>query len=64
MDGAAGRALDVDGAAGRALDGLVEKPPDGARAARNGVHGLAGLVVAQHGIFPVVQFDQHGWYLV
>jgi hypothetical protein len=50
VDGAAGRALDVDGAAGRA--------------AQNGVDGLAGLEVAQHGLFPVVQLVQHGWYLV
>ena len=64
MDGAAGRALNVDGAAGRALDGSAEKPPDGAWAARNGVDGLAGLEVAQHGLFPVVQSVQHGWYLV
>jgi len=54
----------VDGAAGRALDGLAEKPPDGAWVARNGVDGLAGLEVAQHGLFPVVQLDQHRWYLV
>jgi hypothetical protein len=64
VDSAAGRALDVDGAAGRALDGSAEEPPDGAWAARNGVDGLAGLEVAQHGLFPVVQLDQHGWYLV
>jgi hypothetical protein len=50
VDGASGRALDVDGAAGRA--------------AQNRVDGLAGLEVAQHGLFPVVQLDQHGWYLV
>ena len=64
VDCAAGPALDVDGAAGRALDGSAEKPPDGAWAARNGVNGLAGLEVAQHGLFPVVQLDLHGWYLV
>jgi len=64
VDGAAGRALDVDGAAGRAFDGSAEKPPDGVWAARNGVDELAGLEVAQHGLFPVVQLDQHGWYLV
>jgi len=67
---AVGRASDwmaswaVDGAAGRALDGSAEQPPDSAWAARNGVDGLAGLEVAQHGLFPVVQLDQHGWYLV
>jgi len=54
----------VDGAAGRALDSSVERTPDGAWAAQNGVDGLAGLEVAQHGIFPVVQSVQHGWYLV
>ena len=54
----------MDGAAGRAPDGLAEQIPDGAWAAQNGVDGLAGLEVAQHGLFPVVQLDQHGWYLV
>jgi len=53
----------VDGAAGRALDGSAEQTPDGS-AAQNGVDGLAGLEVAQHGLFPVVQSVQHGWYLV
>ena len=64
MDGTAGRALDVDSAAGRALDGLAEKPPDRAWAAQNGVDGLAGLEVAQHGLFLVVQSVQQGWYFV
>jgi hypothetical protein len=45
----------VHGAAGPALDGSAEKPPDGAWAARNGVDGLAGLLVAQQGLFSVVQ---------
>jgi hypothetical protein len=63
VDGAVGRALDVDGAAGRALDGSAGRPPDGAWAARHGVDGLAGLEVAQPGLFPVIRLDQHGWYL-
>jgi len=54
----------VDGDAGRALDGSAEQTPDGAWAVQNGVDGLAGLEVAQHGLFPVVQSVQHGWYLV
>jgi len=70
LDAAVGGASDrtarwaVDGAAAQALDGSAEKTPDGAWAARNGVDGLAGLEVAQHGLFPVIQLDQHGWYLV
>jgi len=54
----------VDGAAGRALGGSAEQTPDGAWAAQNGVDGLAGLEVAQHGLFPVVQLVRHRWYLV
>jgi hypothetical protein len=64
VDATAGRALDVDGAAGWAFDGSAEKPSDGAWAAQNGVNGLAGIEVDQHGLFPVVQLDQDGWYLV
>jgi len=64
VDGAAGRALDVDSAAGPSLDGSAEKSPDGAWAAHNCVDGLAGLEVAQHGLFPVVQLVRHRWYLV
>jgi len=54
----------VDGAAGRALDGSAEPPPDSAWAAQNDANGLAGFEVAQHGLFPVVQSVEHGWYLV
>ena len=54
----------MDGAARQALDGLPEEPPDSAWAARNGVDGLAGLVVTQHGLFPVVQLHQYKWYIV
>jgi len=67
---AVGRAFDwterwaVDGAPGRALDGSAEQTPDGAWAVQNGVDGLAGLEVAQHGLFRAVQSVQHGWYLV
>ena len=50
----------MDGAAGRALDGSAELTPDGAWAAQNGVDGLAGFAVAQHGLLPVVQSAQHG----
>jgi hypothetical protein len=54
----------VDGAAGWALNGPAVQPPDGAWAVQNGVDGLAGLEVAQHGLLPVVQSVQHGWYLI
>jgi len=54
----------VVGAAGRALDGSAEQTPVSAWAAQNGVDGLAGLEVAQHRLFPVVQSVQHGWYVV
>ena len=54
----------MDGAAGRALDGSAEQTPDSSWATQNGVDGLAGLEMAQHGLFPVVQLDQHGWYVV
>jgi len=64
VDSDAGPALQVDGAAGQALDGSAENPPDGGWAAQNGVDGLAGLEVAQHGLIPVLPLDQHGWYLV
>jgi hypothetical protein len=64
VDGTAGRALNVDGVAGWGFDGSAEKPPDGAWAVRNGVDRLAGLEVPQHGSFPVIQLDKHGWYLV
>jgi len=49
----------VGGAAGLVLDGSAELPPDSAWAARNGVHGLPGLDVAQPGLFPVLRLDQH-----
>ena len=49
----------MDGAAGQALDGSAEQTPDGAWAAQNGVDGLAGLEVAQHRSFPLVQSVQH-----
>jgi hypothetical protein len=64
VDGAAGRALDLDSATGRALNGSAENLSDGAWDARNGVDGLAGLEVAQHVVFPVVQSVQHRFYLV
>jgi len=54
----------VDGAAGRALDGSAEQTPDGAWAEQNGVDGLAGLEVAQHRLFPIVQLVRHQLYLV
>ena len=54
----------MDDAAGRALDGSAEQTPDGAWAVQNSVNGLAGLEVAQHRLFPVVQLVKHGRYLV
>jgi hypothetical protein len=54
----------VDGAAGRALDGSAEQTPDGVWTVQKGVEGLAGLEVAQQGLFPVVQSVQHGCYLI
>jgi hypothetical protein len=51
----------VNDVAGRPLDGSAEQTPDGARAVQNGVDGLPGLNMAQHGLFPVVQSVQHGW---
>jgi len=57
---AVGRASDptvrwaVDSAAGRPFDGLAGQTPHGAWAAQNGVDGLAGLEMAQQGLFPVV----------
>jgi len=67
---AMGRASDwtarwaVDSAAGRALDSSAEQTPDSVWAVQNGVARLAGLEVAQHGVFPVLQSVQHGWYIV
>ena len=54
----------MDGAAGQALDGSAEQTPAGDWAAQNGVDGLAGLEVAQHGFFAVVQLFWHRWYCV
>ena len=55
--------LDLDvTAVGRASDWTARWAVDGA--AGRALDGLAGLEVAQHGLFPVVQLDQHGWYLV
>ena len=50
----------MDGAAGRALDSSAEKTADSVWAVQNGVDGLVGLEVAQHGLFPVVQSVQDG----
>ena len=46
------------------MDGSAKQTADGAWAAQNDDDGLIGLEVAQHRLFPVVQLDKYGWYLV